>query len=71
MQLYDDKHDRADMDQQPVIEIAEFTHNKFVANGWVREDFSQLKNNNKLFIETYLRPVNFAGNNQGTLSVFY
>ncbi|EEZ75090.1 hypothetical protein NEILACOT_04865 [Neisseria lactamica ATCC 23970] len=39
--------------------------------GGLEKIFSQLKNNNKLFIETYLRPVNFAGNNQGTLSVFY
>ncbi len=38
--------------------------------GGLEKIFSQLKNNNKLFIETYLRPVNFAGNNQGTLSVF-
>lgn len=39
--------------------------------GGLEKIFSQLKNNNKLFIETYLRTVNFAGNNQGTLSVFY
>ena len=48
------------MDQQPVIEIAEFPHdNKLWRIDGLGKIFSQLKNNNNLFIEVYLRPVNF------------
>ncbi|HFC6649769.1 TPA: hypothetical protein ACJJ7E_000001, partial [Neisseria meningitidis] len=51
------------MDQQPVIEIAEFPHdNKLWRIDGLGKIFSQLKNNNNLFIEVYLRPVNFHDN---------
>ena len=51
------------MDQQPVIEIAEFPHdNKLWRIDRLGKIFSQLKNNNNLFIEVYLRPVNFHDN---------
>ena len=51
------------MDQQPVIEIAEFPHdNKLWRIDGLGKISSQLKNNNNLFIEVYLRPVNFHDN---------
>ena len=51
------------MDQQPVIEIAEFPHdNKLWRIDRLGKIFSQLKNNNNLFIEVYLRPANFHDN---------